>query len=205
MARSTKPRKIYKRNAEADKNLKAVRNMQSFANRVVITASQSKPDHVLLFKDNKPTKVSNAIAKMFGNIKFEWVMLFGVLCRDQQENLYVRYIVLDTPQHIEMLANDLDKYFTETLKEIFNGANSLHRLTTFYAATPSNQDIDISVIAQMLHHFKVPDLMTSQYELDYKNGKPSKLYCEGTWEQLLLDIQWIEIQNFKPKNIILED
>lgn len=204
MSKSKKPRKIYNKNPEAKANIKAVQNMQEFSKRLIILASQSSKEHVLLFKDNKPTVVTKGIANMFAHIRFTWSMMFGVLCRDQQENLYCKYLVLNIPPHIQLLASDLDSYFTSNLKKLFALANPLHRLTTFYAATPSQEDIDLTVIAQALHHFKVPDIMSTQYEIDTKNGQPEKLYCEGIWQELFVNIKWQEFSNFVPENIIIE-
>ena len=96
MSKSKKPRKIYNKNPEAKANIKAVQNMQEFSKRLIIVASQSNKEHVLLFKDNKPTVVTKGIANMFAHIRFTWSMMFGVLCRDQQENLYCKYLVLKT-------------------------------------------------------------------------------------------------------------
>lgn len=204
MSKSKKPRKIYNKNPEAKANIKAVQNMQEFGKRLVIVASQSDKEHVLLFKDNKPTIVTKGIANMFAHIRFTWSMMFGVLCRDQQENLYCKYITLEIPSNIQLLTNDLDAYFTSSLKTLFAMTNPLHRMTTFYAATPSKEDIDLTVIAQALHYFKVPDIMSTQYEIDSKNGQPEKLYCEGIWEELFVNIKWQEFSNFVPSNIIIE-
>lgn len=204
MSKSTKPRKKYNKNPEAKANIKAVRNMQEFGKSLVIVASQSNKEHVLLFKDNKPIQVTKGIANMFAHIRFTWTMMFGVLCRDQQENLYCKYITLEIPSNIQLLANDLDAYFTSNLKTLFAMTNPLHRMTTFYAATPSKEDIDLTVIAQALHYFKVPDIMSTQYEIDSKNGQPEKLYCEGIWEELFVNIKWQEFSNFVPSNIIIE-
>lgn len=204
MSKSKKPRKIYNKNPEAKANIKAVQNMQEFSKRLIIVASQSSKEHVLLFKDNKPTVVTQGIANMFAHIRFTWSIMFGVLCRDQQENLYCKYIFLSIPPNIQLLANDLDKYFTDNLKKLFALTNPLHRMTTFYAATPSQEDIDLTVIAQALHYFKVPDIMSTQYEMDTKNGQPEKLYCEGIWQELFVNIKWQEFSNFVPENIIIE-
>ena len=46
--------------------------------------------------------------------------------------------------------------------------------------------------------------MSTQYEIDTKNGQPEKLYCEGIWQELFVNIKWQEFSNFVPENIIIE-
>lgn len=193
-------RKRKKSNIKAKRNLNAIKNIQAFMREFAIAGEMSNEKHTMLFKNNIPVAKSKAVSDAFYNIRFQWTMLIGVLGRTQTGELYTKQVSLTTDKSVPVLADELNQYITQNLRNIWDNFNPLHRLTGFFVCTPSDTAISETLVAQVLFKYKTPDTIATCYEIDSQTD--IKENCKSIWEELFVDIQWNEISNFKPTPLV---
>lgn len=143
--------------------------------------------HSLVFKNNKPIKLSISESDMFDNIRTHWSIVCGVLCRNQEGKHYCNYVLIGSTQ--ECTALDLGEIAYTYCKQLYEQAPNLHKLTTFFIASPYYTDIvKSSLLYKVLDKYQVLDLIGTNYEFNI--NKPRTNYHTKPWYEL--DIDFIE-------------
>lgn len=194
MAKSSKPRK-KKSNTTNSEKYKSIKHVQSIMKDFVAGSCQYRSDATVTYKNgiklDKPT-YNQALA--IKTVRFEWKILLGVLGRlpNGQMKALTKVVYSDK----EYLLEDLHKEVIEQLKDMFdNQFEKQYRLTTFWVATP-NFEADNDTLAlqafSMLHDYRVPDNMATDYEHDVKGlENVSRNYCATNY--WLTNLDWEEI------------
>ena len=199
-SKSKRPSKKHtKVNLKAKKNLQAIGNIQKFMTKFCISGVMSDPKHTLLFKDGIPVAKSKAVSDAFYNIRFQWTILLGVLCRTPQGKLYTRQVTYVTRDTDHVLADELNDNVAKNLRKLWRTCNQDHVMQAYYFCTPSDTFIPNTYVAQLLHHYRTPDIYATRYELTYMKDEPAKQYCvnqDGSlkiWQELFVDIDFNDI------------
>jgi len=199
-SKSKRPSKKHtKVNLKAKKNLQAIGNIQKFMAKFCISGVMSDPKHTLLFKDGIPVAKTKAVSDAFYNIRFQWTILLGVLCRTPQGKLYTRQVTYVTSDTDHVLADELNDNVAKNLRKLWKTCNQDHVMQAYYFCTPSDTFIPNTYVAQLLHHYRTPDIYATRYELTYMKNEPAKQYCinqDGSpkiWQELFVDIDFNDI------------
>lgn len=192
-------------NRSAENRLNAIKYVQKRTADYMLSGEMLHVDHTLLFYRDKPIPRNQQVSQALEFVRFEWTIMLGVLCRSPNGKMYVKQTILFVGKHDPLLARELNNIVQTNLRKLWNECNKDHRLTGFFVCRPADKDIPDSIPAQLLHHFRTPSKIFSNYEIYYKVNVPDWFDDNGrtkSWEELLLDIDWIEAK-FEPVNVTI--
>lgn len=189
------------KNPYAKRKLKHINAVQKLVKDYVLAGELSDPRNTMLFFKSKESIKTKLIQEAFENVRFQWTVLIGILCRHNiNSQLYTRQIQIVTDKNDTVKLNELNDFIKKNLFKIHSLCNPQHILTGFYVAVPKDTDIDLTYVSKLFFKYKTPDSIGTSYELD--NSIEPQLYCDSTWIDLHFKISFEDIHNYEPEPLI---
>lgn len=112
------------------------------------------------------TRVSKLQEVALKKERWHWNIHLGVLCRKQNGDVYIDKEI-EVYTHTQVLLSEMNDWVAETLCEQFEQANSLHRLTMFWVATPYDMPtVPLKAVLSPVWKFNVLGQLLTKYEQD---------------------------------------
>lgn len=190
MSKSKKPnRKPQKLTRNWFKHIKTVQ--ATFRDFVCGATQIAEQANYTWFKGREYEKPTQYMAEALQYIKFDWQVLLGVVSRSKNGDHSITYKSMFSNKQYTLYELSEDAF--SELRSMFDAEDHDLRLTTFWVASP-NQDEDLRHHAlKLLHKYRVPDNMITQYELREKGeDNVPRSYCETYY--WMGHIDWYEIK-----------
>lgn len=163
MASSTKPRKKFDRNAKIKK-----RSDQICHNSMVLSIIGLGTDGTLWIKNNVPQTRNTASHEDFElmfNRSRPWSFVFGVACRDQLGQGYIKYEYQALANQFAFTAPEMTDYVNGNINIMLDDVNEDHVLSPFFIASPEKKEFTDDYIKRLLKWKRVETTLKTPYEI----------------------------------------
>lgn len=152
----------------------------------------------LVFEKNQPIKLTESISWAMGEVRADWHIITGVICRNQQGQHYSLFTEFSSEKECT-----LDQIATKAQSSgliIFNNnAPNLEKLVPFWLAIPSKKgspdnfrNYHLDNVRKTLQLGKVLDRIATNFELNVNLKRSS--YHSGEWLDIDLDWRFVDIE-----------
>ena len=163
MANSTKPRK--KRNLNASLKRHSDRISQ---NSLVFSVIGLGDDGTEWVKNNVVQNRKSANAADFElmlNRSRPWSFVFGVSCRDQLGNGYIKYEYQALANQFAFTAPEMNDYMNDNINAMLDDVNADHVLSPFFIASPEKKAFSDDYIKRLLNWKRVEQTLKTPFEI----------------------------------------
>lgn len=117
---------------------------------------------VFVYYKGSEIKPKSFEARMLNEVRYKWQIMAGVICRDQLKREYLKTETFITAN--DYFTYELSDYLAEFQKNLWESSNPMHRLTQFWLATPTDVEINQSIVMNMINSKDAFNKFMTEYE-----------------------------------------
>jgi hypothetical protein len=155
--------KIRKANSVEARYIRAARSIVRDTALAYCHSMKAKGVTLVSLKEKVPYTLSSTIQRALNDVKYNWRIYIGLLCRDQKGQEYIqgRWVVTNEPYHHEQIIPAMNNYHQELIAE----ANARHLIDFCWLALPNHEEVDEPVIDQIFANLGAWEYL-AQWEQD---------------------------------------
>lgn len=160
---SSKPRKKFDRNARLKRQSDKI-----CRNSLVFSVIGLGTDGTEWVKNNIPQSKSmstRADYELMFNRSRPWSFVFGVACRDQLGNGYLKFEYQALANQFAFTAPEMTDYVNGNINAILGDVNEEHVLSPFFIASPEKKEFSDDFIKRLIKWKKVEQTLKTPFEI----------------------------------------